>query len=317
MNDKAKKTTVKGKAKKKRRVLPIVLIVIVLLVGAFVTVFALNLFGFRDDVLAPLLRDVPVIGNLFPEEEDDEEAEAEQMTYAELRNLYNSQALQIESLQNQIAALHAEIDASRVRIADLIRFEERWNEYRYARALMDQAIAHGDPINFVDFFDHVSEENLPQLYAEAALLADFERRTDQLVRVLNSMEESAAGEILENLLTQELALMMRVIERMSPGRIAMILETIDADVRTRIFIMTSVDMPTFAPLLPPYLPEMPPLLAVPPAEMFFPPVDDDDGFEDENDLDEFDEDEFEIEEDDFEDEEVNETEEDETETDDE
>jgi hypothetical protein len=84
------------------------------------------------------------------------------------------------------------------------------------------------------------------------------------VRTLNNREESAAGEVLANLLLQETMLMLRVLERMSPGRIAVILETMESDVATRIFIMMSIDQPQFEPLLPPYLPELQELLAPPP-----------------------------------------------------
>ena len=244
----------------------IVFVLVVLLVIAAGAVIALDLFGFRERVLMPPLRNIPLVSDFFPEEEE----EIDEMPFEELQARYNAAQIQIESLQNQNAILMEEINDALLRIAGLVRFEERWSEYRVARAQMDQYIAHGDPISFVQFFGNVSEENIDDLVTEAELLIEFEERLMTQVRTMNAMDESAAGQILSDLLLRETEMMVRLIERMSPGRVAEIMETMEEDVRTNVFIIMSPDVPGFEPLLPPfppfplYLPDLPDLYAMPP-----------------------------------------------------
>ena len=239
---------------KKGKGLLIFLLILFLLIGGIAAVLALNLFGFRENVIMPYLRNAPIIGGFLPAVYEEEE----ELTPEELFQRYTILSQQLESVQNQLAQANEQNVTYEALIEHLRAFEDAWHLYRAARAELEQMLALGDPINFIEFFDFVSEDNLEQLYFQAMQMAWFIEDLTELVATLNNMDESGAGEVLENLMTTDTRLMIDALWMMSPSRRAEIFDTLEADVVTRMIILMSPDEPVFTPILPPDLPEFPP-----------------------------------------------------------
>ena len=251
------KTAKTDKPKKKGKGLLIFFLILLLIIGGVAAVLVFDLWGFRENVVMPYLRDAPIIGGWFPAPEEEEP----ELTREELMRRYTILNQQLESLQAQMALANEQIATSNTLIEHLRAFESAWQTYRLARAEFEQMLALGDPHNFVQFFDFVSQDNIVQQYLQALELAQFYDETRAIVATLNNMDESGAGEVLENLMTTDTELMVRALWLMSPPRRAEIFDTLDSDVVSTMILLMTPDEPVFAPILPPYLPEFPPLIA--------------------------------------------------------
>ena len=245
------------KPKKKGKGLLIFVLILFLLIGGAAAVLVFDVGGFRENIVMPYIRNAPIIGGFFPAPEEEEP----ELTHEELMQRYTILTQQLESVRAQLAIASEQVATSNDLIAHLRAFESAWHLYRDARAQMEQMLALGDAQNFVQFFDFVSEDNLVQLYLQALQMAEFIEETAAIVATLNNMDESGAGEVLENLMTVDTQLMVRALWLMSPSRRAEVFDTMDSDVVTTMMVLMAPDEPVFAPVLPPYLPEFPPIAA--------------------------------------------------------
>jgi len=235
----------------------IALVIIMLVLGGLVVALALNIGGFRENVVMRYLRNAPLIGSLFPETEPEDELVG--LTPEELRRRNSTQAQQILSLEDQIRLLQEENRRLNYRIDnDLMRFYNHWDEFLEARAAFDQMLAHSDPYNFMQFFQDVWPDNIQALLNEAMQLLIADHDTMQQVRTLREMEEEAAGAIIERWLYTDVELMVRVLRGMSPARRGAVLESLDPAISSHILPMIGGPQPTFTPLVP-YLRRLPPV----------------------------------------------------------
>ena len=248
-----------GKPVKKGKGKLIFFLILLLLVGGIAAVLYFDVGGFRENVVMPYLRNAPIIGGLLPAPVYEEEQE---LTPEELLLRYTVLSHQLESVQAQLALANERNISHEELIEHLRSFQDAWHLYRAARATFEQMIALGDPVNFTHFFAFVSEDNIVQRYLEALAMAEFIEETTAIVATLNNMDESGAGEVLENLMTTDLDLMLRALRMMTPSRRAEIFDTLEADVVTRMLVLMSPVEPTFTPALPPELPEFPPPVPV-------------------------------------------------------
>ena len=254
-----------AKPKKKGKGKLIFFLVLLLFIGGIAAVLALNLFGFRENVIMPYLRNAPIIGGFLPAAYEEEE----ELTPEELHQRYTILTQQLESVQNQLAQANEQNLTYEALIEHLRAFEDAWHLYRAARAELEQMLALGDPVNFIEFFDFVSEDNLELLYFQAMQMAAYIEDLTAIVATLNNMDESGAGEVLEALMTTDTQLMIDALWMMTPTRRAEIFDTLEAEVVTRMILLMSPDEPVFMPILPPELPEFPPPIGLIPPEFAY------------------------------------------------
>ena len=252
--DGLKAPPVKQKPKKKGKGKLIFFLLFLLVVGGCAAVIALDIGGFRENTIMPYLRNAPVIGGFLPQPEPEEE----ELSVEELMRRLTVITNQLESVQAQLAISQEQLRLAEIRINHLTPFEDNWHIYRENRNAFDQMLAQNAPHDFIQFFNHVSQDNEVQLFIEALQLAQFWDETREIVSTLNNMDESGAGEVLQNLMTADTQLMVRALRMMSPVRRAEVLDTLEAGVVTNMLILMSPDEPIFGPLLPPQLPLVPP-----------------------------------------------------------
>ena len=244
----------------------IAIIVFVLLLGVATAIIALDLFGLREQHIMPHVRNIPLIGTFFPAAEYVEGEDIR--TPEQLRNITSAQDIQIASQERRIQDLQDQLDSANQAIANLRRFEEHHNEVSQALAEFSRVLAHGDPINFVEHFQHVSDEHVPQLLDEARALNAFEEGIMESVRTLNNMDESSAGDVLARYLVLQPDLLVEFLVRMSAVRRGEVFDTMEyATVATMIHMMTPQE-PAFSQFVVPSLspPPLVPPTVIPPAE---------------------------------------------------
>jgi len=240
----------------------IALVIILVLVVAAILLLVLDVGGTRTSI-SQWLSNAPIIGGLFSGEEEDDPLDS--MSEAEMRNLIRNYRNQIGGLNARLNEANENLATANARINHLTRFETRWNEYRTAVATFTQMLAHNDPINFVETFQHlVTHDIIPQDILDAAFLqaAEINQSNEELmahVRTLNAREPARVAEDIERLMRMDAAYTIRLLNAMGTSRRAEILDEMESENSTRLIFMLSTSPPVFSPLVPPpYLPEISP-----------------------------------------------------------
>ncbi|MCL2840814.1 MAG: hypothetical protein FWE05_08565 [Defluviitaleaceae bacterium] len=262
--DRKGKKASKNKGDKKGKgvkIFLIILLIFVLLIGGTVVIIALNIGGFRENVIMPYLRNAPLIGTFFPDAESAYDSIAD-MTPEQLREeverlqaAYNGRETRVRQLEEDLANANARINN------DLIRYYMYWNEFREAQAQLGQVLTHHDPQSFLNFLlqyhNLLDLEHIPQLIEEATFAAEFDAEVREMVRTLSNMDEAAAGEVLENWMLTNTAFMVLVLRDMGASMRGEIMETLEANVRANMLLLMSEPPPIFTPIIP-YLRDLPP-----------------------------------------------------------
>jgi hypothetical protein len=267
----------------------IALVIILLIVGGLALAIALDWGNIRSQHISGFLRNMPLVGSLFSDEE--EEDPYEEMTEEELREAFRVQSDLVAGLTNQRNDLTNQLNQANARINHLQRFENAWQQYREASADFTQMLAHNEPFEFFQFFyaivDHdlVPQDILAAVFAEAVAINAFNAELQMVVSTMNAMEADRAAEDLEALLTRDPILAVRLARAMGNTRRAEIFNEMEYSVSSTFHILLSTAPPTFLPLIPPiYLPEfIPPALPAPVIPFDDEEYEDEDEYEEEED----------------------------------
>lgn len=246
----------KGKAppKKGKKGL-VVVIILFLIIGGLITVMALNLFDFREGVVMPYLRNMPLVGGFFPaaEEEEDDDLPLEQMTPQQLANIIREQEQKITELEEEMRTLLARARADALHIARLLPFREHWDEYLRVSAEFNAMIARGDPEAYLRFIEYIMPEFYEQLARDAMGLNMYRESVTTIVRTLGNMQESNAAEVLVDLRTTDLILLTHVLNEMGNALRGAILDEMEPTIASAMLRLISVPEPELPPLAPPLI----------------------------------------------------------------
>ena len=220
----------------------VIFLIFLLLILAAVAIISLNLFGWREDHVMPFLREAPVVGNFFP----DVETQAVARTHDELTALNTAQADRIERVEYERDALRVQLAEANARIHALEVFENEIVTHRAAMREWNRMIAHANPREFAnEFYEYVHPSNIPWLMGEVDTVLAFDDNTRRMVSVLNNMEDSSVGEILQNYLMIDPVMMLRLMRGMGSARLGEVLDTLEPEVTSQILMWMATPTPDF------------------------------------------------------------------------
>jgi hypothetical protein len=269
MNENKKRTAPKKNTppKKGKKGL-IIIIILVLIIGGIIAVYTLNLFDFREGVMMPYLRNMPLVGGFFPlPEEADETIPLEQRPPHELVRIIREQETQIEELETRIQSFLTQARSDALRIARLLPFYEHWIEYQRVSAEFNAMIARGDPEAYLHFIQYIMPEFYEQLARDAMQLHLYEESVTTIVRTLGNMQERNAADVLVDLRTTDIILLINVLNAMGNALRGAILNEMDPIIASAMLRLISIPEPTLSQLAPSlFTPELPETIQIIPEE---------------------------------------------------
>jgi len=224
------------KAGKKSKVGLIILIVVILIVAGGVTTIALDLFGFRTQVVIPFLRNVPLVGNLMPDEEYayDEPALDPNVVIRDLQALVDSLNRQNEILQTEnefwddiTAGLMAEV-------ARLQEFADLHDERTAAHDEFLRAVAEEEPDAFVAFFATMNPALMEEILREHADGIVRDERWSGYISAWAASNPVLVAQAIETMITTDMPLIVSVMQDLPVHSQASILNALDTDSRAAV-----------------------------------------------------------------------------------
>jgi len=250
--------------KKSKAPIIIILVLFLLIVGAAAAVFGLNIFNIRDGYIMPVLRDIPIVGNLIPEPAQTvyingelveipvaaDTSELEALIAALTTELTETQAAlsQAEALNSQFAETVSVLQTYR----DII------TEYRQNRQDFDEMIAMGDPPNFAAFYESVDPENAARLFAMITAQQQFDRAFRNFAATYSAMGADAA-ELFSIMLTSNPELLIDILTSFNTAQRTTVLTEMPPEEQAIITMLMAPDA-VMADILPPI-----PVIGAPPA----------------------------------------------------
>lgn len=201
------------KPKKKKGCL-IMTIISVFIISVLVAILGFNAGGIRDKYLRGTLEKIPIVKNLLPPLEQNENGEG-------LTENISEEQKTIDSLTQEIQNLNAEITR-------LKAFEENQLKFKAEKEEFDRMIALSDSKAYSAFYESIAPENAEKLYKEAIGQANIDKNFKDYISTFENMKKDAASKILEELILTDMDLVITILQNLSSTKRSEILSTMDS-----------------------------------------------------------------------------------------
>ena len=200
------------KAPKRGKLGLIVLLTLIGLILIFIALTAFNVFGLRDNMLYPLLRNVPLISNIIPDPVyNDVNGVDMAATVAELETEALALAAENASLETQLENLTGIIEQLERENARLAEFEAAHGEFLIARETFYRNIAEENPETFMIFFETMHPALAAEMASDITAAQNVEEEWRNYLASWSYMHPVQVANVIEGMHTTDMRLIVRVM----------------------------------------------------------------------------------------------------------
>lgn len=219
----------------------VTLIIILLWLAIIVLLIKWDVGGFGSTVLAPVLKDVPYVNHILPEEALVEEStEDSAYAYASMEDAVNYikqleiQLAEAQNASNANAEYIAQLEAQAVELAQYKQeeaaFEAEKQKFYEEVVFSDSAPDIEEYKSYYEFIDPASAE---VIYRQVVEQTSADEELEDYVLTYSSMKPKEAAAIF-NTMTDDLKLVAEILENMDAQSRADILGKMDADTAAKV-----------------------------------------------------------------------------------
>ena len=207
--------------RKENKALSAIIIALIILIwlGIFIVLIKLDVGGFGSKVLAPVLKDVPVINKILPEASDEDVSE--EIPYKSLAEA----ASYIKELEQELAGYQELENNKDTQISDLQaevnrlkQFEEQQKAFEELRAKFYEEVVFGekaiDVENYIEYYQSIDKENADLLYLRAIEKYAYSQEVQERAQYYSSMKPAKAAQIFVEM-TGDLDIVVALLNSMS------------------------------------------------------------------------------------------------------
>jgi len=199
------------KAPRKGKVGLIVLLAVIALILAIVALIVFNVFGLRDNVIYPLLRNVPVISNIVPDNGVAVNNGDISIDIAELEAETYALSIENASLEAQLEILTGRIEQLERENQRLAEFEANHEQFLSDRETFYRDMAMENPDAFMNFFDTMHPALAEELFISIAQEQVRDERWRNYLASWSNMNPVQVALVIESMLTTDMRLIVDVM----------------------------------------------------------------------------------------------------------
>ena len=215
----------------------IVILIILIWLGAFAVAIKLDVGGLGSNVLAPVLKDVPLVNRILPSGSTN----AGQKEYGSLEEAIKriqELEMQLESQSsstgvdsNYIAELEAEVNRLKV-------FEKEQEKFAEEKRKFDEEVVYADAApditEYQKFYENMNPDNAAEIYRQVIEQVRYNQEIIDQADRYSKMEPAAAAAILDTMASADLDLVCAILKNMKTEASALILQELDSNVAAKI-----------------------------------------------------------------------------------
>lgn len=218
----------------------IAIVVIIICLAIFSVLVKLDLGGFGSGVLQPILKDVPIVNSILPDQSDAELALENDYPYNNL-----SDAIQrIKELETALATSDTSSQASTTKVAELEAeiarlkvFENNQLDYEKRLAEFDQEVVFADAAPSVEeyqkYYEALNPDNAAEIYRQVIEQQQYDQNTIDQAERYAKMDPKAAAATL-GIMTGDLDLVADILSSMTTKQSAAIMQEMDSNMLAKI-----------------------------------------------------------------------------------
>ena len=201
----------------------------------------LDVGGFGSGVLAPVLKDVPVINMILPEEaamsEDEEESYGGYTSLREAVDYITELELELERAQSASNSDLEEMDQLRAEIERLQTFEDAQVDFDRIRTEFYNEVVYAEngpgPEEYQKYYESMDPTTAEYLYKQVVQQIEEDKEAQEYAQTYVEMKPKEAADIFETM-TDDLDLVARILDQMSAEDRGKILGVMDPEIASRL-----------------------------------------------------------------------------------
>lgn len=218
----------------------VTLIIVLIWIGILCLLIKLDVGGFGSNVMAPVLKNVPVANKILPASVNDGANESGYEGYANIQEAVDQikvLQLQLEASGTENGADKATIEQLEAEIRRLKTFEDNQVEFQKIKNEFYETVVYAEngpgPDEYVKYYESMDEATAQALYKEVVREQEETKEVKDYAAAYSEMKPKQAASIFESM-TDNLDLVARILSVMSSEDRGKILGEMDPDVAARI-----------------------------------------------------------------------------------
>jgi flagellar motility protein MotE (MotC chaperone) len=218
----------------------IVFLIVVIWLAIFGALIKLDIGGFGSGVLSPILKDVPLVNKILPEESQVKVAEDKNNEFKSL-----SQAIaKIKELQQTVDDMNQSNTASQETIVELNSeikrlkvFEKNQKQFEKEKKEFDENVVFADSApdisEYKKYYEEIDKSNAAEIYRQVVEQLQYSNAIKEKADIYKNMDPAAAAKILETM-TGDVESVAKILLIMKPKESGAIMAEMDNVVAAKI-----------------------------------------------------------------------------------
>ena len=217
------------------------LLIVFLWVAVVCVVVKMDVGGFGSSVLAPILKDVPVVNKILPStapvvETDNPEIYGGYTSLEEAVEYIRQLELELERVQTASNAKDTEMETLKSEILRLQEFEERQVEFQRIKTEFYEEVANMDPDGLIKYYESMDPTTMESIMKQIAVQEQKNQEVEDYIETFTAMKPKAAAKMFEAM-DDRLDLIAEILEGMSVENRAAIMDVIDTELGAKLVKM--------------------------------------------------------------------------------
>ena len=219
----------------------VTIVIVVIWLAILCLLIKLDVGGFGSGVLAPVLKDIPVVNKILPADSvvttDDGEAYGGYTSLRDAVDYIRELELELERAQSVSNTDYEEISALRAEIDRLKTFEDAQIEFERIKTEFYEEVVYSDKgpgiEEYQKYYEMMDPATAEYLYKQVVEQVAFDAQLADYAKAYSAMEPEQAASIFEKM-TDSLDLVAKILCQMSAEDRGNILGVMDAEVAARV-----------------------------------------------------------------------------------
>lgn len=219
----------------------VTVVIVIIWVAILCLLIKLDVGGFGSGVLAPVLKDVPVVNKVLPADvtvtTDDVESYGGYTSLREAVDYIKELELQLEDAQAASTVDSEELTELRAEIERLKTFEDAQVEFERIKTEFYEEVVYAEngpgPEEYQKYYQNIDPATAEYLYKQVVQQLEADEKIQDYAQAYAEMEPAQAAAIFEAM-TDDLDLAAKILGQMKPTARGNILGVMDAETAARI-----------------------------------------------------------------------------------
>ena len=219
----------------------VTVVIVVIWIAILCLLIKLDVGGFGSGVLAPVLKDVPVINKILPAESvvttDDEEAYGGYTSLREAVDYIKELEVELEEAQSASNVNSEEVEQLQAEVERLQTFEDAQVEFERIKTEFYEEVVYAEngpgPEEYQKYYESMDPATAEYLYKQVVQQVEEDKEIQDYAQAYAEMKPKEAAGIFESM-TDDLELAAKILDQMSAEDRGKILGVMDPEVASRL-----------------------------------------------------------------------------------